>query len=85
MPACRFDTLTNVLLHWNAIQQTQDMTPHPVTVYRHRADLAMYYPLMCNVTPEATNFYIIVVGLTQPRNPFTPKVRILLLCYHGGI
>ena len=28
---CSSDTLTKVLLHRNAMQQTQDMTPHPVT------------------------------------------------------
>ena len=33
---CSSDTLTNVLQHRNAMPQTQDMTPHPVTVYRHR-------------------------------------------------
>ena len=35
VPACSSGTLTNVLLHRNAMPQTQDMTPHPVTVYRH--------------------------------------------------
>ena len=34
-------TLTNVLLHRNAMPQTQDMTPHPVTVYRHGTDLSL--------------------------------------------
>ena len=29
--ACSSGTLTNVLPHRNAMQQTQDMTPHPVT------------------------------------------------------
>ena len=54
VPACRSSTLTNVLPHWNAMPQTQDMTSHPVTVYRHRADLSLYYPLMWNVTLEYT-------------------------------
>ena len=36
VPACSSGTLTNVriLPHRNAMLQTQDMTPHPVTVYR---------------------------------------------------
>ena len=40
MPTCSSDSLTNVLPHRNAMPQTQDMTPHPVTVYRQRANLA---------------------------------------------
>ena len=52
VPACSSDTLTNVLPHRNAMLQTQDMTPHPVTVYRHGADLSLCYPLMWNVTLE---------------------------------
>ena len=36
-PACSSGTLTNVLPHRNAM--TLDMTPHPVTVNRHRVDL----------------------------------------------
>ena len=54
VPACSSGTLTNVLPHRNAMPQTQDMTPHPVTVYRHRADLSLCYPLMWNVTLEYT-------------------------------
>ena len=46
VPDCSSGTLTNVLPHRNALPQTQDMTPHPVTVYRHRADLSLCYPLM---------------------------------------
>ena len=45
MPACSSSTLTNVLPHMNAMPQTQDMTPHLVTVYRHGADLSQCYPL----------------------------------------
>ena len=37
VPACSSDTLTNMLPHRNAMPQTQDMTPYPVTVCRHRA------------------------------------------------
>ena len=36
VPDCSSGTLTNVLPHRNTMQQTQDMTPHPVTVYRKR-------------------------------------------------
>ena len=47
-------TLTNVLPHRNAMSETQGMTPHPVTVYRHGADLSLCYPLMWNVKLEYT-------------------------------
>ena len=59
-PACSSGTLTLVLPHRNAMPQTQDMTPLPVTVYRHRADLSLCYPLMWNVTLEytATHFNV---------------------------
>ena len=46
VPACSSGTLTNVLPHRNAMPQTQDMTPHPVTVYRHGVHLSLCYPLM---------------------------------------
>ena len=53
-------TLTNMLPHRNAMPQTQDMTPHPVTLYRHRADLSLCYALMWTVTLEytATHFNV---------------------------
>ena len=41
MPACSSGTLTNVLPHRNTMPQTQGMTPDPVTVYRHGADLSL--------------------------------------------
>ena len=36
VPACSSGTLTNVLPQSNVMQKTQAMTPHPVTIYRHR-------------------------------------------------
>ena len=42
--------------------QIQDMTPHPVTVYRHGADLSPCYPLMWNVTLEYTNINMVNSG-----------------------
>ena len=45
VPACSSGTLTNVLRNRNAMLQTQDMTPQPVTVYRHRVDLLLSYTL----------------------------------------
>ena len=66
---CSSDTLTNVLPHRNAMPQTQDTTPHPVTVYRHGADLSLYYPLMWNVTLEYTATHFTVLGETRPGNP----------------
>ena len=53
VPACSSGTLTNVLPHWNAMTQTQDVAPYLITVYRHRADLPCY-PLMWKVTLEST-------------------------------
>ena len=41
---CR--TLTIVLPHWNSMLCKKDMTPHPITVYRHRDALLKWYPLM---------------------------------------
>ena len=35
-------TLAYLLPHRNNIRQTQEMTPHPVTVYKHSADLLMW-------------------------------------------
>ena len=69
MPVCSSDTLTNVLQHRNAMPQTQDMTPHPVTVYRHGADLLLCYPLMWNITLEYTATHFNVLGETCPGNP----------------
>ena len=42
--------------------QTQEMTPHPVKVYRHRADLSMCYILMWNATLEYTAGHFNVLG-----------------------
>ena len=36
----------------------QDMTRHPVTVYRHGADLSLWYPLIKNVTLEYTTIQL---------------------------
>ena len=70
VPACSSGTLTNVLpQHRNAMPQTQDMTPHPVTVYRHGGDLSLCYPLMWNVTLEYTATHFNVFGETRPGNP----------------
>ena len=69
VPACSSDTLTNVLPHRNAMPQTQDTTSHPVTVYRHGADLSLCYPLMWNVTLEYTATHFNVLGETRPGNP----------------
>ena len=63
VPTCSSDTLTNVLLHWNAMPLTQDMTPHPVTVYTGPT-----CPLMWNVTLEYTATHSYILGKTQPGN-----------------
>ena len=89
VPACSSDTLTNVLPHRNAMPQTQDMTPHPVTVYRHRADLLVCYPLMRNVKLEYTATHFNVLGLTRyvKNLPWPSKhtsERSTLWCCHAG-
>ena len=38
----------------NATLWVRDMTSHPVTLYRHRADLSLWFPLLLNVRPDAT-------------------------------
>ena len=68
VPACSSGTLTNVLPHRNAMPQTQDTTPHPVTVYRHGANLSLCYPSMWNVTLEYTATHFNVLGETRPGN-----------------
>ena len=70
VPACSSGTLTNELPHMNAMPQTEDTTAHPVTVYRHGADLSMNYLLMWNVTLEYTATHFNVLGETRSRNPF---------------
>ena len=48
--------------------QTYDMTPHPVTVYRHGADLSLCYSLMWNITLEYTTTKLNVLGQTRSGN-----------------
>ena len=60
VPAHSSGTLTNVLAHRNAKPQINDMTPHPVTVYRHEANMLLCYPLMWNVILEYTTTHFIV-------------------------
>ena len=69
VPACSSGTLTIVLPHRNTMPQTQDMTPHPVTVYRHGANLSLCYPSMWNVTLEYTATHFNVLGEIRPGNP----------------
>ena len=69
VPACSSNTLTNVLPHRNAVPQTQDMASHPVTVYRHGADLSLCYLFMWNVTLEYTATHFNVLGETRPGIP----------------
>ena len=57
------------LPHRNVMPQTQDMTPHHVTVYRHGADMSLCYLLMWNVTLEYTTTHFNVLGQTRSGNP----------------
>ena len=71
VPTFSSGTLTNVLPHRNALPQTQGITPYPVTVYRHRADLSLCYPMIWNVTLEYKTTHFNVSGKTHPVNPST--------------
>ena len=73
--ACSSGTLRNVLPHRNAMPQTQDMTPHPITVYRHRADLLLCYPLIWKVTLEYTATHFNVLGKNQHGNLSRPSTH----------
>ena len=88
VPACSSGTFTNVLPHRNAMPQTQDTTPHPVTVYRHGANLSLCYPSMWNVTLEYTATHFNVLGETRPGNPsptfHTHTSERSTWCCHGG-
>ena len=53
----------------NAMPQTQDTTPHPVTVYRQGAELSLCFPLMWNVIVEYTTIHFNDLGHNRSRNP----------------
>ena len=88
VPGCNSGSLTNVLSHRNAMPQTQVMTPHPVTLYRHRANLSLCYPLMWNATLEytTTHFNVLVRPDQEilPRPSTNTSERSTLWCYYGG-
>ena len=69
VPACSSGTLTSVLPHRNAMPQTQVMTSHPITVYRHGTNLSLCYTLMRNVILEYTTTHFNVLGQSQFGNP----------------
>ena len=46
------------------------MAPHLDTVYRHRVDLSLCYPLMWNVTLVYTTTHFNVLGQTRLGNPY---------------
>ena len=80
-PASSSGTLTNVLPHRNVMLQTQDTPPHPVTVYRHGADLSLCYTLMLKVTLEYTITHFNVLGKTGSGKAYAIKHRFRsLLC-----
>ena len=70
MPACSGSALANVLPHRNAIPQTQGMIPHPITVYRHGADLSLCYPVNWNVILEYTAAHL---SLIKPHREIIPR------------
>ena len=79
VPACSSGTLTYVLPHTHAMQQTPNTTPRHVTVYTHRVDLLLCYLLMWDVILEATTDYFNVIGLRKIISlSFTQKVNFYL-------
>ena len=81
VPACSSDTASQEY----ATPQTQNMTPCPVRVYRHRADLSLCCPLMWYVTLEYTTTNFNVLGKTRPGNlPRSSRERSTLWCCYGG-
>ena len=88
VPACSSGSLTIVLPHRNAMPQTQDTTPDAVTVYRHRDDLSLCYPLMWNVTLEYTATHF--MSWVRPDREILPRPsthtnkRSNLWCCYGG-
>ena len=55
--ACSRVTMTIVLPQWNAMQQTQCITPPPLSQCRHRADMLLVLSLVWNITLKATTAY----------------------------
>ena len=72
VPACSNGTLTNVLPHRNAMPQTQDTTPQPVTVYRHGADLSLCYPVWCGTSHWNTQLPILM-SWVRPDREILPR------------
>ena len=67
--------MTIVLPHLKAIPQIKDMTPYPVMVYRHWADL-LRYTLIENFTLETTITHFNILGLTHRKSfPELPHMR----------
>ena len=76
VPACSSGTLTKVLPHRNVMLQRQDTTTHPVTVYRHGADLSLYYSYslkwIATLDYRAIHFGWDPTGWSFPNLPHTP-------------
>ena len=72
VPVYMRGTLTNVLPQWNVMPQTQDMSPHPVRVYRHGADLSLCYPMMWTVAREYTTTHVHVFE-SDPTEKVLPR------------
>ena len=77
VPACSSGILTNVLPHRNVMPQTQDMTPHPITLYSLWADLSLCYPLMWNVTLEYTTTHFNVLENSDPIGKSFPNLPFI--------
>ena len=86
VPTCSSDTLTTALPYRNAMPQTQGMTPHPVTVYRHRANLSCYQ-WMWNITLEYTTSHLNVLGQTPIGKSFLdlPHTPVNIQLYVAGV
>ena len=58
--------------------QTQGMTPPPVTVYRHRADIFLCFSFLRGHPTEDTTIHIYVLSMTRLRNNFSEFFHITI-------
>ena len=59
-----------MLPHRITMPQAQGMTPHPVTVYRHRADLSLCYPYWCGTSHWNRQLPILMSSVRPDRGIF---------------
>ena len=83
VPTCSIGTLINVVPHMNSMPQTQDMTPHPVTLYRHRVDMALC-ATHWNTQLPILKSWVRTDREILPRPSTHTSERISTICYQYG-